>query len=502
MKRNILEYLEDASEAYGDRVAFSNDSDALTFGELREQARMIGSGLLKYGRCHAIGVFMERSPRMIAAFLGVLYSGNYYIPLEKEMSQNRIELILEDAAPSFLICDDKMADCMADYDYEGRVLRVGDLLGLNVDEQGLMAVMEGAVDTDPAYIVFTSGSTGIPKGVVACHRNVIDYAEALSAVLRPDETSVFGMQVPLYVDACLKEICCTLKHGARTVLISKKLFMLPVRLVDFLNEQGVNTVCWVVSALTMISGLGALAKVIPQLHTVAFGSEVFPSKQFRLWREALPDARFLNLYGPTECTGMSCYYEVPADFDADLPIPIGRAFPNTEILLLDGDRLITEIETPGELYIRGAGVTFGYYNHFERTSEAFVQNPLQSHYPEIVYRTGDSAKYNARGELVYIGRKDDQIKHMGYRIELMEIEAAATRMDGLHSVCCVFVKERDQIILYYAGSVSEQAVAAHMRKVLPRYMEPAKYVQSSELPHTRNGKTDRALIQKWAAESL
>jgi acyl-coenzyme A synthetase/AMP-(fatty) acid ligase len=276
--------------------------------------------------------------------------------------------------------------------------------------------------------------------------------------------------------------------------------MLPVRLVDFLNEQGVNTVDWVASTLTMISGLGTLEKAVPRLHTVLFSGEVLPSKQFKLWREALPDVRFLNLYGPTEGTDMVSYYEVPADFDTNLPIPIGRAFPNTEIFLLDGDRLITESETPGEICIRGTSVTLGYYNHFERTSEVFVQNPLQSHYPEIVYRTGDSAKYNARGELVYIGRKDDQIKHMGYRIELMEIEAAAMRMDGLHAVCCVFAKESDQIVLYYAGSDSEQDVAAHMQKVLPRYMTPRKYVRADELPHTRNGKIDRTLIKKWVAK--
>jgi acyl-coenzyme A synthetase/AMP-(fatty) acid ligase len=227
---------------------------------------------------------------------------------------------------------------------------------------------------------------------------------------------------------------------------------------------------------------------------------VFPPGQFRVWRGALPDARFINLYGPTECTGMSCYYEIPADFDEDAPIPIGGPFPNTEILLIGDGRLVTDCETPGEMYIRGAGVTPGYYNRFEKTGEAFVQNPLRTNYPEIVYRTGDFAKYNARGELVYIGRKDSQIKHMGYRIELPDIEAAAMRADGVRAACCVFLKERDRIVLCYAGDASEKELAAHMRGLLPRYMEPAVYIRMDELPHTQNGKIDRTAIGRLAED--
>ncbi|MDR2131768.1 MAG: AMP-binding protein [Clostridiales Family XIII bacterium] len=500
MRRNILEYLEDISETYRDCAAFSDETESLTFGALRARARAVGSGLLQCGRNGAIAVFMERGPSMIAAFFGVVYSGNYYIPLEKEMSQSRISAILDGAAPAFMICDEKTEALAKELDYAGRVLSIGELMASKTDEEGLSRVSARALDVDPVYVVFTSGSTGLPKGVVACHRNVIDYAEALGAVLRPDARSVFGMQVPLYVDACLKEICCGLKYGAKTVFIPKKLFMTPIRLVEFLNRHGVNTVCWVVSALTLISGTGTLEKAVPRLHTIAFGSEVFPSKQFALWRKALPKARWINLYGPTECTGMSCYYEVPDDFDADMPIPIGKAFQNSEVFLIDDGVLVNEAERPGELYIRGAGVTLGYFNGFEKTREAFVQNPAHANYPEIVYRTGDIAKYDERGELVYIGRRDNQIKHMGYRIELAEIEAAAAKLDAVEEACCVFLEERDRIALCYAGSVSEKTVASGMRKLLPRYMEPAIYLRIAVLPRTNNGKLDRAAVRGLVAE--
>ena len=184
-----------------------------------------------------------------------------------------------------------------------------------IDDGALDRIYRRAIDTDPIYIVFTSGSTGIPKGVAACHRSVIDYIEQLSEALHFNEDTVFGNQTPLYFDACLKELYPTLKFGATTYLIPRNLFSIPTALVEYLNQHKINTVCWVVSALTMISAFGTFELVKPKyLHTVAFGSEVFPIKQFRLWRQALPEATFTNLYGPTEGTGMCCYYRVEREF--------------------------------------------------------------------------------------------------------------------------------------------------------------------------------------------
>src|SRR5690606_174328 len=206
----------------------------------------------------------------------------------------------------------------------------------------------------------------------------------------------------------------------------KSLFMFPLKLVEFLNEKKINTICWVVSALTMISAFGTFEKTVPEyLHTIAFGSEVFPIKQFNLWRKYLPNARFINLYGPTECTGMSCYYEVDRDFELDEAIPIGRPFRNTDIILLNEDNKQAKQGETGEICIRGTSLTLGYYRNPEKTNEVFVQNPLNDSYPELIYRTGDLGRYNERGELIFVSRKDNQIKHMGHRIELGEIEVVA-----------------------------------------------------------------------------
>jgi non-ribosomal peptide synthetase component F len=337
----------------------------------------------------------------------------------------------------------------------------------------------------------------MPKGVVACHRSVIDYIESFSDVLEINSDTVFGNQTPLYVDASLKEIYPTLKYGATAYIIPKELFMFPLKLVQFLNEKKINTICWVVPALTMISGLGVFEKEKPEyLHTIAFGSEVFPIKQFLLWRKALPNAKFINLYGPTEATGMSCYYVVDREFsEEDDAIPIGRPFKNTDIILLnDADELAKEGE-PGEICIRGTSLTLGYYKDFTRTNEVFVQNPLNDLYPETIYRTGDIGKYNDRGELIFLSRKDHQIKHMGHRIELGEIEAAISRMDGIINTCCIFDDVKKRIILYYTGKSSKADVINYAKGKLPRYMIPNLVEQLDVMPLTTNGKINRVLLK-------
>ena len=336
-QNNILEYLDNIVNICPDKIAYANETDELSFKTVYENSRVIGTFLHDEGKYkEPVVVFMRKHPDTIVAFLGVVYGGCYYVPIDNEMPKHRIELIFQNLKPGAVICDESTIDSVKDFDYNGDVYSYDQIIKTSVNQIALDEIRDKALDTDPIYIVFTSGSTGKPKGVVACHRSVIDYIETLTEVLEISEDTVFGNQTPLYVDACLKEIYPTLKFGAKTYIIPKELFMFPIKLVEFLNQFKINTVCWVVPALTLISGLGALDKVVPEyLHTVAFGSEVFPIKQYNMWRKALPNARFINLYGPTEATGMSCYYIVDREFAMDEVIPIGKPFKNTEILLLN-----------------------------------------------------------------------------------------------------------------------------------------------------------------------
>ena len=498
MQNNVLEYLENIVKSVPDKIAYADENYGASFREVYDKSRAIGTFLSQEGYYkEPVVVFMGKHPSAIITFYGVIYSGCYYVPIDEEMPRHRIELIFQSLNPKAVICDEDTIKSIEEFNYSGQTYLYDDIIKTASDELLLANIRDRQIDTDPIYIVFTSGSTGIPKGVVACHRSVIDYIENLSDLLRIDENTVFGNQTPLYVDACLKELYPTLKYGATTYIIPKSLFMFPLKLVDFLNEKKINTVCWVVSALTMISAFGTFEKAKPEyLHTIAFGSEVFPIKQFKLWRQNLPKARFINLYGPTECTGMSCYYEVDRDFELDEAIPIGRPFKNTEIILLDDEDKEAKKGEVGEICIRGTSLTLGYYKNFEKTNEVFVQNPLNSSYPELIYRTGDLGKYNDRGELVFVSRKDNQIKHMGHRIELGEIEVVANMQEDIKSACCIFDEVKKKIILYYVGDISKAEVAAFLKQKLPRYMVPNVIENIESMPLTSNGKINRVLLKE------
>ena len=490
--KTILEYLDKQAEERPEKIAFSDEIESVSFREMKERTDRIASALLSIGaEREPVAILLPRSVGMISAMLGVMRAGCPYIPLDTDIGVIRLQAIQARVKPRILITNGENAFFALENGFNGTILHLEDALYMTPEPAALEKTYRRILDTDPAYIVFTSGSTGMPKGVVGKHSAMIDYAEQLTKVLRVTERDVFGMQAPLYVDACLKEILCVLRCGASMWIIPKKLFMAPVALVSFLNEHAITNICWVVPALTLISSLHTFEEIVPQtLRTIAFGSEVFPIKQLQLWQKHVP-ARYINLYGPTECTGMSCWYEVDRAWKEGDSVPIGRPFENTEILLLDeNDRLAKE----GEICIRGVCLCHGYWNDPVQTERAFALNPLRKSFPERIYRTGDRGRYNERGELEFLGRMDYQIKHMGHRIELGELETAAERIKGVSAACAVFDPEKKRLGLAYTGEADRAAVLAGLRGSVPDYMLPSKTVRIDHIPLTGNGKTDRIAV--------
>ncbi len=498
MQTNVLEYLEQTAQRIPDKTAFADDTSALSFGEIYQRSRQIGCHLASaQAYREPVLIYMKRSPETLTAFFGVIYAGCYYVPIDEEMPRRRIELILENTEAKYLIYDESTRDKVKDLAFTGTSFSYEECLSCAPDDKKLAQIRENSLDEDPIYVLFTSGSTGIPKGVVGHHRGVIDYIESLTEALSFNEDTIFGNQTPLYLDACLKEIYPTLKYGAMTWLIPKEHFSIPVKLVEYLNEHKINTVCWVVSALTMISTFGTFDIIKPQyLHTIAFGSEVFPIKQFNLWKQTLPHARFYNLYGPTEATGMSCYYPADRLFDESESIPIGKPFKNTRVYLLDPEGKEVPDGESGEICISGTCLTHGYYNNPQKTAEVFTQNPLTPCYPQRIYHTGDIGCHNKNGDLMFLSRQDHQIKHMGHRIELGEIEADTARIDGVATCCCLYIKENNKIVLFYTGEIDKKQLTAALKERLPRYMLPNAIMQTDQLPLTANGKMDRQKMQE------
>ena len=492
--KTILEYLDMQAMLRPEKAAFSDEGQTLTFRALKDATERIGSVLLNAGADREpVAVLLPRSVGMVAALLGTMRAGCPYVPLDAELGSLRLGSIFSQIQPRFLIADETTEPIARANGFTGTALLLSDALQTETDLCGLKDVYGRILDTDPAYVVFTSGSTGAPKGVVGKHSAMLDYAEQLTGVLRVTDKDVFGMQAPLYVDACLKEILSALRCGASVWIVPKSLFLTPVPLVEFLNAHGVTVICWVVPALTLISALHTFDEITPQsLRTVAFGSEVFPIRQLHLWEQHVP-ARYINLYGPTECTGMSCWYEIDRGFSEGEHIPIGRPFDNTEIILLDeNDRPAME----GEICIRGVCVCHGYWNDPKHTEKAFTQNPLRPAYPERIYRTGDRGRYNARGELEFLGRIDHQIKRMGHRIELCELEIAAESVPGVAAACAVFEPERKLLVLAYTGEADRAQVMQGLRKIVPEYLLPSRTVPIGTMPLTGNGKTDRLAVYR------
>ena len=488
MISNILSYLEQSAKRFPDRVAIADVSVSYTYGQLWERVLHAGSIIASRLGCvrRPIAVFTEHKAFDILAFLSVAYSGNFYVPIDPQLPKGRIEDILNTLSPASAVTD-------GDSYGIGTVFTADSLLR---DCDTLLPKWQGLKDTDPLYVIFTSGSTGSPKGVVVSHRSVIDMAEQFTSTFSFNENSVFGNQAPFDFDVSVKDIYISLKVGGRVEILEKRLFMLPKALIERMNERRINTVIWAVPALKILATLKAFKKIKPEfLEKIMFSGEVMPPKTIDYFMEHYPDAEFVNLYGPTEITCNCTYYRVPHGSDTTV-LAIGQPFDNCSVFLLDGENAAKDGEM-GEICVSGSCLALGYYNAKEQTASAFVQNPLNTAYNELIYRTGDLG-FVRDGLLWFGGRKDTQIKHMGHRIELAEIELCANAAEGVGVSACVYDEEGARIVLFYQGDAAADKLLLHIKGILPKYMLPNECVRVDSFAQTRTGKIDRKILLQLA----
>lgn len=501
MQSNVLEWLEYSAKDKPEKIALLDEYEQLTFKEYHDKSLGIAEAIIKmgYGRKRPVVVYMEKSVKILVSFMGVAYSGNFYSPVDTEMPAARVNKILEVLRPELVITTKELEDVFKAFHYNGRFLLYEET-GEEEDSEEVRSAMNAIVDTDLLYVLFTSGSTGMPKGVCITHGSVIDYIDWVTETFEITMADAFGNQAPFYFDNSILDIYSTMKTGAALHIIPQKLFSQPVLLLEYLKKNEINTIFWVPSALIVISKLKALRNVdmTGVLKRVLFCGEVMPNKQLNIWRRFLPDAVFANLYGPTEITDACTYYIVDRDFEDDEPLPIGYPMRNTDILVLDEkDCPVTDVGIVGELCVRGRGLAKGYYGNVEKTQKAFVQNPLNDAYEEKIYRTGDLVKYNDRHELVYLSRKDFQIKHMGHRIELGEIETAVSALHGVALCCCMYDEKRSRIVLFVDKEMKKDEINRQLKKTIPEYMLPGKVFVIEEMPINANGKIDRTKLKDY-----
>ena len=489
--KNILSYIEQAAEKFPNRIAVSDETAEYSYCALLQQAKKIGCRL---GHLHKtnqpMAVLMDKTPECAAAFLGVAYSGNFYVVLDSLMPADRINRIFETLHPAAVVTDRLHMEQAEKLHFNGEMVEWEEAIREPVSEEFLSSVRSRMTETDPLYALYTSGSTGQPKGTVVTHRAVIAYSQWVIDTFGIDETTVFGSQTPFYFSMSVTDLYSALRTGGRLQIIPKKLFSFPLMLMEYLNRYEINTIYWVPSALCIVANWDTFSYAVPKhLKKVLFAGESMPNKQLNYWRKHLPDLFYANLFGPTETTDICTYYVVDRVFSDEESLPIGRACDNCRVFLLDENG---RESNRGELFVKGPFLAAGYYNDPERTRAAFLQNPLNSAYPETVYRTGDLAAYNERGELIYLGRKDYQIKHMGYRIELGEIESNVSAAEGVSACVCAYDETADRIVLLYQGGAEEAALMEYLRGKLPDYMIPGKLIRLKAMPYNANGKIDRA----------
>lgn len=495
--RNVLEFLENVVQHNGNKTAVEDIGNRITYAELHQRARKAGSFLHSYVKIgDPIAVYAEKSVNTIVCMLGIVYAGAFYSVVDVKHPKERVKSILDTLDAKVILVEEKKKQRFKDMGIDITVLSIEEVLEGNIDEKVLSEIRANVIDTDPLYANFTSGSTGIPKGVVVSHRSVIDFIQYFTQLCGITSKDVIGNQAPLDFDVSVKDIYSALLTGATVELIPPIYFSFPNKLMEFLAERKVTTLIWAVSALCIVTTLRALELCRPKfLNKIMFSGEMMPIKHLNIWRKYYPQAVFINLYGPTEITCNCSYYIVDREFAGGEILPIGKPFPNERILLLDeNDQLITEEEQEGEICVIGTALALGYYNSQSVTSQNFVQNPLHNRYPELMYRTGDMGKYHNK-ELYFVGRKDFQIKLMGHRIELNEIEAVIALAEGVDRVCCVF--EEEKIWAFLKGNAEvENGLRKVMQERLPKYMWPSELIWVDEMPLNKNGKIDRKLMMQ------
>ncbi len=493
--------LERAAKLFADRPAVEDEMQRLNYREYRAVSRGIATGLLQAGSGRKpVIMYLPKSVEMLCCFMGAMYAGSPYAPVDSHIPMPRLEKILESLEPSLIVTNEELAKNLESIDLRGtKVVLTAELKSAGTDEALVDTALSKVVDSDPIYIMYTSGSTGTPKGVTIPHRGIIDYADWVVDTFGYDTETIMANQAPFYFDNSTFDIYGCLKCGGKMLLIPEVLMMFPVRLPEYLAEQEVTSIFWVPTVMINVANSGVLETAqLPKLKTVAFCGEVMPNKQLNIWRKYLPHCTYANLYGPTEITDVCCYYIVDREYaDAD-PLPIGKACENMRVVILTDDNRAAKIGEQGELCVIGTGVALGYWNAPEITNKVFVQNPLSPRYTERMYRTGDLAYWDEDGLIQFCGRKDNQIKLKGNRIELGEIETAAMCVEGVENAAAIFDAENEQIVLFVEsmGTLPQRRFNLELKKHIPQYMLPGKLIVMEKLPHTANDKIDRVTLKK------
>jgi amino acid adenylation domain-containing protein len=529
MSRLLQSWVTEQAQNRPDATAIVFGSETLSYGELEGSSNQLARVLHDAGcrKGDRVCILMPKSPAAILSMIGVLKAGCMHVPIDASSPAARIRQILLSCENRWILAAGSVAplldELLADDQLRSRIsigwldcqppatkhcqpeFSRADVSGAPSD-----ALPQLCTPNDGSHILFTSGSTGVPKGVVITHSNVATFVAWAIKHFGIDHTDRFSGHTPFHFDLSTFDIFGTLTAGAQLHLVPPEVALLPPKLVDFIRSSELTQWFSVPSVLNYLAKFDALKGVqFPSLRRVLWCGEVLPTPALIYWMEHLPGVPFTNLYGPTEATIASSYYDVPVcPGDPKAAIPIGKACDGEELLILNDKLQPTAVDEIGDLYIAGAGLSPGYWRDSEKTAAAFLRDPRDPQHGRI-YRTGDLAWLGQDGLLYFVGRADTQIKVRGYRIELGEIETALHPIGTLEECAVVAVQNENfggwMICCAYVGrngsEVTPNSLREHLKKLIPNYMLPVRWLAYEALPKNANGKIDRPRLKERFLQS-
>ena len=511
-----------AAKEHPKNIAVHYQDQSISYEELYSSSNRLANVLRSNGarRGDRVSFILPKSIDAITSILAILKADAMYVPIDPKTPLDRSKEIFDDSRPAFIICNEStiaivqpllnslsytpgviVLDSQKDGDNRGNIIRQEEIASHDSKEPEYLNI-----DKDAAYILYTSGSTGKPKGVMVSHMNLSNYIDWAIDYFRIGSKDNILSTSPLHFDMSVFDIFCPLQTGATLTLVPEQILIFPIRLIELIERRQITIWKGVSSLLSYIVKIGGLnPDKMRSLEKVIFSGENLPTKYLIEWMKRCPEKEFFNAYGPTECTGIStCYKVEDIPSDPHVPIPIGKACANTEILAIHEDGRLAKIDEVAELCIRGSSLSSGYWNDSKKTSAYFVQNPLNDSCQDLIYKTGDLVKQLPDGNYIFIGRKDTQIKYQGYRIELGEIEHALQALDRVKDAAVIAPKGADEdnpdivALVETDEDLNVEHILEELRKRVPKYMLPIRIQILKKLPRTENGKVDRQkLIQAF-----
>ncbi len=499
---NILEYLEASAQKLPEKVAFYDDREKLTYAQLVKVSKAIGSALTAVSpmRTPVAALMDGRSIKNVSAFLGIVYAGCANAPFDITMPTERLALLLDLLAPSAILADEKGREALKEINVTVPVINYEDAINAAIDDAALAHIRMTATAMDPMSILYTSGSTGVPKGSIQPMISYIMWNKASIDRYGFNENTIVANQSPFFYANSILDIFPPITVGGTVYILPSGALTFPKKFVGYLKDHHITQICMTPSSYVAVANAGVLEPgILPDLRYGEMSGESMPWTQLKMWMDATPNASWWHFYGSTEMFAVSSS-QVVGEHEAGDRLTSGRPYPMTDIIFLNEDGTETAPGEPGEIYVANPWLSTGYHRDPVRTAESWVVDPLEKGWQERFYRSGDLGYFTPEGELMVVGHRDNQLKHFGYRMELADVDKGLQAIPEVKESCVMHVKESTHIYCFYVGDLDEKALDKELKVRLQPYMLPDYYVRLDEMPHTASMKIGRAVLTKMMNE--